>query len=75
MVSKKVKNCREMTVLFQDKQTNSYYIDPYVMVGITHCETWKLTKQAENSPRIAQRAMERAMLGITLRDRKKSTWI
>ena len=39
------------------------------------CETWKLTKQAENSLRVAQRAMERAMLGITLRDRKRSTWI
>merc|ERR1711942_423048 len=39
------------------------------------CETWKLTKQAKNSLRIAQRAMERAMLGITLRDTKRSTWI
>ena len=38
-------------------------------------ETWKLTKQAENLLRVAQRAMERAMLGITLRDRKRSTWI
>ena len=39
------------------------------------CETWKLTKQAENSHRGAQITMERAMLGITLRDRKKLTWI
>ena len=39
------------------------------------CETWKLTKQAKNSLRIAQRAMERAMLGISVRDRKRSTWI
>jgi len=39
------------------------------------CETWKLTKQTENLLRIAQRAMKRAMLGITLRDRKRSTWI
>jgi hypothetical protein len=39
------------------------------------CETWKLTKHTENLLRIAQRAMERAMLGITLRDRKRSTWI
>ena len=39
------------------------------------CETWKLTKQAENLLRVAQKAMERAMLGITLRDRKRSTWI
>ena len=39
------------------------------------CETWKLTKSSENKLRIAQRAMERAMLGVTLRDRKRSTWI
>jgi len=39
------------------------------------CETWKLTKQVENLLRVAQRAMERAILGITLRDRKRSTWI
>ncbi|WP_440994831.1 hypothetical protein [Cysteiniphilum litorale] len=39
------------------------------------CETWKLTKRSENQLRITQRAMERAMLGITLRDRKRSTWI
>jgi len=37
--------------------------------------TWKLTKQAENLLRVAQRAMERALLGITLRDRKRSIWI
>jgi len=39
------------------------------------CETWKLIKQAENSLRIAQRAMESTMLGITLRERKRSEWI
>ena len=39
------------------------------------CEIWKLTKQTENLLRMAQRAMERAMLEITLRDRKRSTWI
>ena len=39
------------------------------------CETWKLTKRSENQLRITQRAMERAMLGITLRNRKRSTWI
>ena len=35
------------------------------------CETWKLTKSSENKLRIAQRAMERAMLGVTLRDRSE----
>ena len=39
------------------------------------CETWKLTKGTENLLRIAQRAMERAKLGITMRDRYRSTWI
>ena len=39
------------------------------------CETWSLTKNSENLLRRAQRAMERAMLGITLRDRRSSKWI
>ena len=39
------------------------------------CETWKLTKRTENLLRVAQRAMERAMLGITIRGRKSSEWI
>ena len=39
------------------------------------CETWKLTKALENKLRVAQRSMERAMLGITLRERKRTTWI
>jgi len=45
---------------------------PAVIYG---CEIWKLTMQAVNLLRVAQRAMERSMLGITLRDRKKSTWM
>ena len=39
------------------------------------CETWKLRKRTENLLRIAQRATERAMLGITMRDRHRSTRI
>ena len=47
-----------------------------VIPAITYgCKTWKLTKQTENSLRIAQKAMERAMLGITLTDRRRETWI
>lgn len=38
-------------------------------------ETWRLTKQLERKLRCAQRAMERIMLGVTLRDRKRATWI
>ena len=33
------------------------------------CEILKLTKQTKNSLRIAQRAMEKVMLGISLRDK------
>ena len=36
------------------------------------CETWKLTKRTENLLRIAPTAMERAMLGITMRDRHRA---
>lgn len=32
-------------------------------------------KLNENLHRIAQRAIERAMFGVTLRDKYKSTWI
>ena len=48
----------------------------FVIATMTYgCETWKLTKQTKSLFRIAQRAMEKAMLGITLRDRERSTWI
>ncbi len=38
-------------------------------------ETWRLTKELERKLRSAQRGMERRMLGITLRDRKRASWI
>lgn len=38
-------------------------------------ETLTLTKQSVNKLRVAQRKMERIMLGINLRDRKKNQWI
>ena len=37
--------------------------------------TWKLTKRTENLLKIAQRAVERAILGITMRSRHRSTWL
>src|SRR5713101_7543254 len=37
--------------------------------------TWTLTKNMENRIKITQRRMERAMLGIGLRDRKRNSWI
>ena len=38
-------------------------------------ETWTLTKSLERKLVSAQRAMERIMLGVSLRDRKRATWI
>ena len=38
-------------------------------------ETWEPTKPMENKLRSAQRGMERSMLGISLRDKKRSFWI
>ena len=38
-------------------------------------ETWKPTKPMEHKLRSAQRGIERSMLGISLRDKKRSSWI
>ncbi len=38
-------------------------------------ETWHLTKEQKRKLRSAKRGMERKMLGITWRDRKRATWI
>ena len=38
-------------------------------------ETWTTTKQLERKLVSTQRGMERLMMGISLRDRKRSTWI
>ena len=54
---------------------HSHRIANSILYHLHISETWKLTKQTENSLRIAQRAMERAMLRITQRDRKRSIWI
>ncbi len=37
-------------------------------------ETWRLTKELERKLRSAQRGMERRMLSITWRDRKRASW-
>ncbi|KAI5737947.1 hypothetical protein M8J77_001036 [Diaphorina citri] len=50
--------------------------DQCVLPAITYgCETWSLTKRAMQKLQTAQRSMERSMLGITRRDRKRITWI
>ncbi len=45
---------------------------PVLMYG---SENWRLTKELERKLRSAQRGMERRMLGITWRDRKRASWI
>lgn len=48
------------------------YILPAMIYG---CETWALTAVHKEMLSVAQRKMERIMLGITLRHRKRNTWI
>ena len=38
-------------------------------------ETWTTTRLLERKLISAQRGMERSMMGISLRDRKRATWI
>uniref|UniRef100_A0A224YMB0 Endonuclease-reverse transcriptase n=1 Tax=Rhipicephalus zambeziensis TaxID=60191 RepID=A0A224YMB0_9ACAR len=38
-------------------------------------ETWRLTKRVQLKLRTTQRAMERKMIGVTLRDRKRAEWV
>ena len=45
---------------------------PVIIYG---SETWSITKHLERKLRSAQRGMERIMLGITWRDKKRASWI
>ena len=45
---------------------------PIVTYG---CETWNLTASQENKLQVAQRAMERKILGVTWQDRKSNSWL
>ena len=38
-------------------------------------ETWRLTKRIQTKLRTTERAMERKMIGVTLRDKKRAEWI
>ena len=51
--------------------------DQCVLQVLTYgCETWNLSvKMIQNSERVAQKGMERCMLGISKRDRKRNTII
>ena len=52
------------------KQTFNQCILPVLTYG---CEVWKTTKKHKSQLQVTQRAMERAMLKITRRDRKTNS--
>ena len=69
----------KLRLIFKSKMNNSLkrkVFDSCVLPVLTYgAETLTLTKASENKLRVAQRAMERSMIGITLRDRQTNQWI
>ena len=54
------------------RQVYNQCVIPVITYG---AETWSLTKALEKKLQSSQRAMERKMIGITWRDRKRNTWV
>ena len=54
------------------RKVHNEYVLPVMVYG---SETWELKKAHMELLSVAQRKMERIMLGITLRDHKRNTWI
>ena len=54
------------------KKVFNEYVFPVMTYG---SETWALTTAQMDALAVAQRKMERIMLGITLRDQRHNTWI
>ena len=54
------------------RKVHSEHVLPVMVYG---SETWALKKAHMELLSVAQRKMERIMLGITLRDHKRNTWI
>ena len=54
------------------RKVHNEYVLPVQVYG---SETWALKKAHMELLSVAQRKMERIMLGITLRDHKRNTWI
>ena len=47
-----------------------------IQAALTYgCQTWAVTKRMQDRLRTTQRSMERAMLGITRKDRRTNQWI
>ena len=68
-----------LSMIFKSKMNNSLkrkVFDTCVLPVLTYgAETLTLTKASENKLKVAQRAMERSMLGISLRDKYTNQWI
>ena len=47
-------------------------IEPTMTYG---CQTWAMTKRMQERLRTTQRSMERAIIGVTRRDRKTNAWV
>ena len=62
---------RKISMKIKRKVFNEYIL-PVMTYG---CETWALNKGMIDKLAVAQQKMERIMLGITLRDQKRSNWI
>ena len=54
------------------RKVHNEYVLPVMVYG---SETWALKKAHMELLSVAQRKMARIMLGITLRDHKRNTWI
>ena len=54
------------------RKVHNEYVLPVMLYG---SETWALNNAHMELLSVAKRTMERIMLGITLRDHKRSTWI
>ena len=69
----------KLRMIFKSKMNNSLkrkVFDSCVLPVLTYgAETLTLTKASENKLRVTQRAMERSMLGISLRDKMTNQWI
>jgi len=69
----------KLRLIFKSKMNNSLkrkVFDSCVLPVLTYgAETLTITKASENKLRVAQRAMERNMLGITLRHKMTNKWI
>ena len=68
-----------LNYIFKSKMNNSLkrkVFESCVLPVLTYgAETLTITQASANRLRVAQRAMERVMLGISLRDRKTNEWI